>query len=118
MIDGGVQNSQMPLSRFFSARHEFPSEWYRFFHPASAADDQLLSMQVGADRFPFFAQGRTLVVDNVQIFARLTAANDYTAVLTDKNALAVNFSINAGNNYFAAPDPTILSTPSPSATWR
>lgn len=54
----------------------------------------------------------------VQIFARLTAANDYTAVLTDKNALAVNFSINAGNSYFAAPDPNNPSTPSPSVTWR
>jgi hypothetical protein len=104
VIDGGVQNSQMPLSRFFSARHEFPSEWYRFFHPA-AGGDQVLSMQWAADRFPFFAQSRTLVVDNIQIFARLTAANDYTAVLTDRNALAVNFSMNAGNSYFAAPDP-------------
>ena len=105
VIDGGVQNSQMPLSRFFSARHEFPSEWYRFFHPAGAADDQVLVMQVGADRFPFFAQGRTLVVDAIPVFARVNAANDYTAVLTDKNALAVNFSLNAGYHYFAAPDP-------------
>jgi receptor-binding and translocation channel-forming TcA subunit of Tc toxin/ABC toxin-like protein/neuraminidase-like protein len=104
VLDGGVQNSQMPLSRFFSARHEFPSEWYRFFHPASAADDQVLAMQIGADRFPFFAQDRTLVVDNIQLFARVTAANDYTAVLTDANALAVHFTLNAGNSYFAAPD--------------
>ncbi|HMF97953.1 MAG TPA: hypothetical protein VKE96_26820, partial [Vicinamibacterales bacterium] len=104
VIDGGVQNSQMPLSRFFSARHEFPSEWYRFFHPASAADDQVLSMDIGADRFPFFAQGHALVVDNIQLFARVTTASDYTAVLTDKNALAVNFTFNAANNYFAMPD--------------
>ena len=40
----------------------------------------------------------------IQLFARVTAANDYTAVLTDRNALAVNFSLNAGNNYFAMPD--------------
>ncbi|MEP7304388.1 MAG: neuraminidase-like domain-containing protein [Acidobacteriota bacterium] len=104
-IAGGVQNSQMPLSRFFSARHEFPSEWYRFFHPANAGDDQVLSLHVGAARFPFFAQGRTLVVENIQVFAQVTAPNSYTLVIADKNALAVNFSLNPGNQYFAAPDP-------------
>src|SRR5262249_39781712 len=89
----------------FSARHEFPSEWYRFLHPAGAADDQVLAIDLGADRFPYFAQGHVLTVDNIQLFARVTTANGYTAVLTDKNALAVNFTLNSGNNYFAMPDP-------------
>ena len=96
----------MPLSRFFSARHEFPSQWYAFFNPGDPAADQTLALTLDADRFPFFTQGRKLVVDGINLYARVTTSGlTYDAVVKDTKSHSVNFTLNAGNQYFAAPDP-------------
>ncbi len=42
------------LTRLFSARHEFPTEWFAFLNPA-AGTDQVLMLNLSRDRFPYFA---------------------------------------------------------------
>jgi Tc toxin complex TcA C-terminal TcB-binding domain/Neuraminidase-like domain/Salmonella virulence plasmid 28.1kDa A protein len=68
--------NQMPVSthdqglmRVFSARHEFPTGWYQFLHPANAADPQALTLNFSMDRFPFFAQNKTVTINTVELAA-------------------------------------------------
>jgi hypothetical protein len=42
------------LARLFSVRHEFPTEWYAFLN-AAAGTDQVLTLNLTRDRFPYFA---------------------------------------------------------------
>ncbi|GGF50197.1 hypothetical protein GCM10011611_65750 [Aliidongia dinghuensis] len=42
------------LAQLFSARHDFPSQWYAFLN-AAAGTDQVLTLDLGRDRFPYFA---------------------------------------------------------------
>jgi hypothetical protein len=46
--------SELPLRRLFNLKHEFPTEWYRFLHPA-AGQDQVLDFDLRG-RFPLLAE--------------------------------------------------------------
>ncbi|HWN67974.1 MAG TPA: neuraminidase-like domain-containing protein [Haliangium sp.] len=106
VINMGLQDNPMPLSRFFSARHEHPSEWYRFLYPADPADDQVLVMRAGSDRFPYFTQDRTIIIDDIHVYARVTTQASYTVLITDADETStVSFTLTAGNDYIAGPDP-------------
>jgi hypothetical protein len=64
--------SELPLRRLFSLRHEFPTEWHRFLHPA-AGPPQIMSFDLHG-RFPLLAENTAgpkiyqveLVVDSNQ----------------------------------------------------
>jgi hypothetical protein len=69
------------LSRMFSARHEFPTEWYAFLNPAAGAD-QVLTLNLTRDRFPYFASvAPTLKIKSIELVAdtSLAAINKITA---------------------------------------
>jgi hypothetical protein len=57
------------LSRMYSAKHEFPNEWYSFLHPAKATDDQVLTLGLTADRFPYFATMGTIKITKIELVA-------------------------------------------------
>jgi hypothetical protein len=57
------------LMRIFSARHEFPTEWYQFLNPALTTDDQVLSINLAKERFPFFVQESTIKVTMIELAA-------------------------------------------------
>ncbi len=59
--------------RYFSLKHEFPNEWYQFFHPSSTATSQTMALPLRADRFPFQYRGRKLSVSQVQLYLKLKA---------------------------------------------
>lgn len=69
----------------FSMRHDFPSEWYRFMHPAIEGAEQVLRFTPGYERFPFFVHDRNVVVMKVEAFARCTEAPDYHLVVSYVN---------------------------------
>lgn len=71
-----------PLVQMFSMRHEFPTEWYRFLHPAVAGAEQILSFTPGKERFPFFVQDRDVIVMEVMLLAKTTKSIDYHAILS------------------------------------
>jgi hypothetical protein len=57
------------LRRMFSAKHEFPTEWYSFLNPAAGAD-QVLTMNLSLDRFPYFAAtAQSLKIVKIELVA-------------------------------------------------
>lgn len=61
-----------PLARLFSAKHEFPTEWYRFLHPTdSTATSQTLQLDLTKERFPFQFRGKTITISQVTMFLKL-----------------------------------------------
>lgn len=59
------QNPPPPQVRFFSARHEFPNEWYQFLHPST---EQRLILDLSASRFPFRPVGKTVNISTLKLF--------------------------------------------------
>ena len=55
------------LTRAFSARRDFPTQWYRFLNPAKTTDPQQLDMDISR-RFPFFTEGMNIKISSVMIF--------------------------------------------------
>jgi hypothetical protein len=58
------------LSLRVSARHDFPGAWARFMSPAKD-DDQVLSLDLSKDRFPFLVQDRTIKVKSAQALLQI-----------------------------------------------
>jgi hypothetical protein len=49
------QNNQ---ARFFSLRHEFPTQWYKFLHPLATDAAQTMLLALSKERFPFQYRAR------------------------------------------------------------
>ena len=72
-----------PLARLFSAKHEFPTEWYRFLHPDNTAPSQpsqpsttpgqTLKLHLTPERFPFQFRGKAIQIGKVELFLKLKA---------------------------------------------
>ena len=60
-----------PLARLFSTKHEFSNEWYRFLHPAEAANALPLKLDLSLERFPFQFRGKKLEISKVELFLNL-----------------------------------------------
>ncbi len=59
--------TQANLQRMFSLRHEFPTEWYKFLHPADTAILQSMSIALGNERFPFQYRGKKIKITQAEI---------------------------------------------------
>jgi hypothetical protein len=70
-IANAAELSEQPLMQMFSLRHEFPTEWYRFLHPAAGGGEQRLTFTPARTRFPFFAQDRTATVIRIDVAGAL-----------------------------------------------
>ena len=66
----------------FSLKHEFTSEWYRFLNPTVAGSDQILSLTLRKEHFPFFTKDRTINVKKVQVLMKANRSGDYKMILT------------------------------------
>lgn len=64
---------QLPLRRLFNLRHEFPTEWHAFFHPATGTAKQLV-VQLKQEHFPFFAQEKEIKISAVSLFVKAKPA--------------------------------------------
>ncbi|MBS1598319.1 MAG: hypothetical protein JST75_08835 [Bacteroidetes bacterium] len=78
-IKAGTLSTSAVLSRPFSLKHEFPSEYYRMFHP-SVGTDQTMQFEVARESFPFFAQDPAIKIgiQNVHAYGFFNDTNDYT----------------------------------------
>jgi hypothetical protein len=64
-----TDDQNTPLTRLFSLKHEFPTEWYRFLHPTDLnATDQTMQMDLSIERFPFQFRGTSLQISSVELF--------------------------------------------------
>jgi len=93
-----LDENQKGLARLVSLRHEYPSEWYRFLHPAGATDMQSLTFALTPERFPFLSQGRHITLGKFEVFVQVDNAFAGT-----HNASTLNFVLAVGNS---APTPT------------
>ncbi len=59
------------LLRFFSAKHEFANDWYRFLHPSNTADRQILPLDLSIERFPYLFRGMDIQIDQIDLFLQL-----------------------------------------------
>jgi Tc toxin complex TcA C-terminal TcB-binding domain/Neuraminidase-like domain/Salmonella virulence plasmid 28.1kDa A protein len=82
-----VSQKDKGLMRLFSARHEFPTAWYQFLHPANPTDQQVLSLNLTPERFPYLAQAANIKVDSVELVA--DAENPINNLELDVAAAAV-----------------------------
>jgi len=58
------------LYRWFSLKHEFPNQWYRFLTDSDAdTGDHVQAFPMTSDRFPYMFQGKRLRIAGVQVVA-------------------------------------------------
>jgi hypothetical protein len=87
-----MQIAPPPQVRFFSARHEFPNEWYQFLHPST---EQRLTLDFSASRFPFRPFGKTVNITGMKLF--LAPKAGIPLGQNDANKLTFSALDNAGN---------------------
>ncbi|GHO82383.1 Tc toxin subunit A-related protein [Dictyobacter formicarum] len=68
---------QENLTRLFSAKHEFSSDWYRFLHPTEAAATQVLNLSLTKERFPFQYRGKKIEMTTMMLFLKLKDGATY-----------------------------------------
>ncbi len=92
-----AEEGRTGLYRLFSARHEFPTNWAQFLNPAAGAE-QILTLEMPPERFPFFTNGLDLKVRSLDVLARTSDANPYTLVLSTPagHTQTVTMSPNSG----------------------
>ena len=61
------------MTRLFSLRHQFPTDWGRLTQPSTAA--RSVTFAISARCFPFFVQGRNMKIKQVDLFG-LPANNE------------------------------------------
>ena len=69
-------SSNVSLTRFFSARHEYPSAWHQFLHPEIAEGDQTLVLGLSKNRFPFLFHKKTITIEEVELFIKIKNKNN------------------------------------------
>jgi len=72
-LAGAMSAPDWVLMRSFSARRDFPTQWYKFLHPANPADPQELDMDI-TRRLPFFTEGQTVKITGVALLADVPAS--------------------------------------------
>jgi hypothetical protein len=101
-------------------KHEFPTEWHSFLHPASDGDDQELKITLGQERFPFFVQHRDIIVTQVDVLAKTAKSEKYHLIIsaTDKNNEPMKFNEETTDDSTTPPVITITPIQMPqSATY-
>jgi len=81
-LANAAELNEQPLMQMFSLRTAFPTEWYKFLHPATLGDQQILTFTLGHQGFPFFAQERDVIVMKMEVFAKAKVANDYHLIVS------------------------------------
>ncbi|HWP91824.1 MAG TPA: neuraminidase-like domain-containing protein [Thermodesulfobacteriota bacterium] len=98
MQDAIADTDKAPLARLFSAKHEFPSEWHRFLHPADTATSQTLKLELTQERFPFQFRGKTIEISQIELFLKLKDGvnpengKTYAEIYADGNPLTVSLT--------------------------
>jgi hypothetical protein len=74
--------STRPLVRMINMKHEFATEWHKFLYPSSASGEQVLTLTLSRDHFPFFARNRAVQVTKVNVMAKATGNGDYHMIMS------------------------------------
>jgi hypothetical protein len=98
------------LFRFITVRRDYPSAWYVFLNPGPN-NDQVLTIDIGPERFPYFTYGADIKIDGMDAIAKLSDAGPYHLFVTPPkaaNATDMKMTVQApfsgvhwGNSQFA-----------------
>jgi hypothetical protein len=64
-----ADTEKVSLSRFFSAKHEFPTPWYQFLNPTGTSANLILNIDL--ERFSFLFRGKKIEIQKVELFLPL-----------------------------------------------
>jgi hypothetical protein len=78
----------LELVRMFSLKQEFSTEWHKFLFPATQDGDQVLSLTLTQDHFPFFARKSNLAITKLEIRLKSSRSEDYKMILSAINPSA------------------------------
>jgi Tc toxin complex TcA C-terminal TcB-binding domain len=73
---GAFPQKQTNLTRFFSLRHEFPTEWYKFLSPLPTDPAQTMMLALSKERFPFQYRGKRISISHVDLLLKFKDIND------------------------------------------
>lgn len=69
------------LYRSFSVRQEFPREWNAFFNQSANAD-QVLSLALTKERFPYLFQAMSIQITSIDLVVDTADGSPYEALVT------------------------------------
>lgn len=58
------------LSRMFSVKQEFPSEWHQFLQPGQVDLSNRLAIDLSKNRFPFSFQKHTIIIKQIELYLK------------------------------------------------
>lgn len=119
--------------RAFSLRQEFPTQWARFLHPASAASGNVLELKMAPDLFVWKEGEPSLKINTLWLLARCTDPGGYSATIspplpaapappaTDSHRMTLVPIAQYGGLHFSQKDVSALNVEvaraNPPATW-
>jgi hypothetical protein len=106
-----AEEGRTGLYRLFSARHEYPTNWAQFLNPASGAD-QILTLEMPPERFPFFTSGMELKVRSLDVLARTADTEPYTLVLSTPSSITKTVTVNPDSTLAGMHHEQIMLSPS------
>ncbi|MDP2621002.1 MAG: neuraminidase-like domain-containing protein [Hyphomicrobiales bacterium] len=81
--DMALAESRKGLYRVFDLKREYSDKWYKFLHPANAADDQELVLEDLPDRLPYFTRPfPTKKVRQIEVVAQMKDGATYKVQLS------------------------------------
>lgn len=84
-LTNAAESSKQPLIRMFNMKQEFSSEWHKFLNPPIVGTDQVLSVSLQKEHFPFFAKERAINVKKVEVLIKAARPGDYKMILAAKD---------------------------------
>ncbi|KUO75916.1 MAG: hypothetical protein APF81_01625 [Desulfosporosinus sp. BRH_c37] len=94
LLTNAAELSTQPLMRMFNIKQEFTNEWFRFLNPSVTGADQLLSLTIRKDNFPFFVHNRDISVKRIDVLINGSRQGDYKMLMscTDLDTNPMNSS--------------------------
>jgi hypothetical protein len=83
------------LMQMFSIKHEFPTEWYAFINQPANNGDQTCSIQIDANRLPYFVSQVKPKIISVSLFANSNIAMPALNITSPGSIVNNNFSFAA-----------------------
>jgi hypothetical protein len=74
--NGAAFPDQSNLARFFSLRHEFPTDWYKFLNPPASDSVQTMTLSLTRERFPFQYRGKKINVSGIDLMLKFKDIED------------------------------------------
>jgi hypothetical protein len=84
-----LPSKQTNLIRYFSLKHEFPTEWYQFLNPTDPSKGQVMAFALTRERFPFRYRGMPIKVTGLHLFLRFKDA--YPSAMNQTSTPSVDY---------------------------